>query len=453
MIDRFTGDEQAHDLRRSLEDQVDPEVPHGPLDRDRRLPPGAERIGRLVAAAAANLQRVVDNPPAVLRVVHLGDRRFQSDVVVPAFGQSNGKTGDRLHGKCVGRHHRHLLRNRLVFADRRAPLHALVRPGARRLQQGLAAAGRTGRQRQTPCVERDERQLESFPFAPENVLARHAYVGEPDDAVLDRLEAHEPAPMHDFDARPRRLDDERRDLLARLAIHDGVRRARHHHEQLGARAIRAPQLLAVEDELRATWRQLGVGLHVRRIGPRVHLRERECADRALGEPRKKLLLLFSGSEQLERLRQPNGLMGREERGQRSVLRRDHRHRLDVRGVRQPKPTVFGGDLDAKGTHVAQLLDVILRDVACAVDHVGVNPLQKCSELVEERFRARSLGGVFSWVGMDQVEPKAAEEQFANEARTRPFTLSRRFSDVARFLLGGETSRVLCHGDSVDGVTV
>src|SRR6476620_4739180 len=37
VIDRFARDEQSHDLRRSLEDQVDPEIPHRALDRNRRL--------------------------------------------------------------------------------------------------------------------------------------------------------------------------------------------------------------------------------------------------------------------------------------------------------------------------------------------------------------------------------------------------------------------------------
>ena len=53
--------------------------------------------------------------------------------------------------------------------------------------------------------------------SPHSMFSRgHAHVREPDDAVLDRLEPHEPAAQHDFDARHVPLDDERRDLLARL---------------------------------------------------------------------------------------------------------------------------------------------------------------------------------------------------------------------------------------------
>src|SRR6266699_6495983 len=64
LVHGFARDEQVHDLRRTLEDQVDPEVAHDALDGDWRLAPRAQRIGRLVAAAAADLDRVVDDAPA-----------------------------------------------------------------------------------------------------------------------------------------------------------------------------------------------------------------------------------------------------------------------------------------------------------------------------------------------------------------------------------------------------
>ncbi len=76
MIHGFTGDEEPHDLRRSFEDQIDPCIAHRSLDRNRAFAARAERVGRFVAAAAANLERVVYDVPAVLCVVHLRDRRF-----------------------------------------------------------------------------------------------------------------------------------------------------------------------------------------------------------------------------------------------------------------------------------------------------------------------------------------------------------------------------------------
>ena len=62
-------------------------------------------------------------------------------------------------------------------------------------------------------------------------------------------------------------------------------------------------------------------------------------------------------------------------------------------------------------------------------------------------RACFGGIVDDGMRMDQVEPEAAEEQLADEARSRPLALARRFGDVAGFLLGGETCRgvVLGHG--------
>jgi len=51
----FAGDEEVHDLARAFEDQIDTEVTHRPLDGDRALPAGAQRVRSLVAAAAADL--------------------------------------------------------------------------------------------------------------------------------------------------------------------------------------------------------------------------------------------------------------------------------------------------------------------------------------------------------------------------------------------------------------
>src|SRR4051812_38349027 len=97
-------------------------------------------------------------------VVHLRDRRLEPDVVIPALGETDGETGDRFHRERVRGHHRDLLRNRFVLTNWRAPLHTLVRPSARRLQQRLSATGCTRRKRETTCVERDQRELESLPF-------------------------------------------------------------------------------------------------------------------------------------------------------------------------------------------------------------------------------------------------------------------------------------------------
>src|SRR4029079_691579 len=158
------------------------------------------------------------------------------------------------------------------------------------------------------CVQRDKGELESLPFSPENAFTGDAHVREVNDAILDGLEAHEAAAMHDFDAGPRRLDDERRDLLARLSIDDGVGRCRHDDEQLGARSVRAPQLLAVQYVAASVVTRLRVRVHVRGIRAGVDFGERERADGALRETRKESLLLLVAAKQFQRLGQTYGLM-------------------------------------------------------------------------------------------------------------------------------------------------
>ncbi len=141
VIDRLTRDEQAHDLRRALEDQVDAEVAHRALDRNRLLPARLERLRRLVATTAADLQRVVDDAPARLGVVQLCDRGLEPDVVPAPLVERGRQLGHRFHRERVRRHARDLLRDRLVLADRLAPLHALVGPVAHDAEQRLADAG------------------------------------------------------------------------------------------------------------------------------------------------------------------------------------------------------------------------------------------------------------------------------------------------------------------------
>ena len=67
--------------------------------------------------------------------------------------------------------------------------------------------------------------------------------------------------------------------------------------------------------------------------------------------------------------------------------------------------------------------------------------RKSRSFVEERLGARLLGRILDdGMRMNEIEAEAAEEQLADEARSRPLALARGFGDVARFLLGGETCR-------------
>jgi hypothetical protein len=55
LVDRLARDQQVHDLGRALEDAVDAHVAQRLLDRHRLLAARLQRLGGLVAAAAADL--------------------------------------------------------------------------------------------------------------------------------------------------------------------------------------------------------------------------------------------------------------------------------------------------------------------------------------------------------------------------------------------------------------
>src|SRR5205823_751457 len=83
-VHRLAGDEQVHDLARPLEDQIDSEVAHDALDRDGPFAPGAQRVGRLVAAAAADEIGSVRRP--VFRVIRASFRPLPSPHSTFSFG-------------------------------------------------------------------------------------------------------------------------------------------------------------------------------------------------------------------------------------------------------------------------------------------------------------------------------------------------------------------------------
>ena len=100
-------------------------------------PRACERLRRLVAAAAADLDHRVDGLPAELGGVELGDRGLDAEVVALVVGQAAGDVDHRLEAERGAGDERELLRDRVVLADRLAPLLALVGPLARDLQRVL----------------------------------------------------------------------------------------------------------------------------------------------------------------------------------------------------------------------------------------------------------------------------------------------------------------------------
>ena len=102
-----------------------------------------ERVGRLVAAPAPDLERPVHDRPALLRVPHLRDGRLEAEVPVVRVGHGRAHLGHGVHRERRRGHLREELRDRVVPSDRLAPLHALSRPRARDLETAL----RRGRRR------------------------------------------------------------------------------------------------------------------------------------------------------------------------------------------------------------------------------------------------------------------------------------------------------------------
>src|SRR5262245_52344100 len=135
----------------------------------------------------------------------------------------------------------------------------------------------------------------------------------------------------------------------------------------------------------------------------------------------------------------------EQRGDRAVFRRHHRERFHITRIRETKAAVFGGNLDAEGSDIAELLHVFFGNLAGAIDHVGVDAPKEIRELIEKRLRAFGFAGIFGWVWMDQIQSEAAQEHFADETWTRPLTLARRFGNVTGFLLGSKSTGMLGHG--------
>ena len=148
LVDRLAGDQQVHDLGRALEDPVDAHVAQELLGGDGLLAAGLERLGRLVAAAAANLDQLVDHLPPQLGGVELGDRGLDADVVLLVVGETAGDVEHRLEAEGAGGDEGDLLGDGVVLADRLPPLDPLGGELARGLRRPLRGADADRRQRE-----------------------------------------------------------------------------------------------------------------------------------------------------------------------------------------------------------------------------------------------------------------------------------------------------------------
>jgi hypothetical protein len=311
--------------------------------------------------------------------------------------------------------------DRLVLPDRDAPLLAHVAPPPADLQTPFGQAGGACGQRQPASIQRGQRDLQAFAFLADEVLTRHAHVVEADDRIGERLEPHEAGAILDPDTGPGRFHDEGADLL-RLRI------AGHHHEQLGERAVRTPQLLAVEH----------IGLAVphggrgqaRRVGANVRLGEREGRDRARRAAGQVLLLLLERAKELERLGHADRLMGGQQREHVVVVATDDLHHRAILGDREPEAAVFLRNLHPEGAERAQTVDDMGRVFPHFVDRrrvdvVDEKPFQLVHELLEDRPWLERLRE-----GVHEGELELAEEEVAQESFPFPLDLSSLLGDLA-----------------------
>jgi len=155
-----------------------------------------------------------------------------------------------------------------------------------------------------------------------------------------------------------------------------VRMARHHDQELGDGAIRAPELLSVDDVGRPVRCPLRGRREPCRVGADVFLGESEGRDRPRRQPREVSPLLIGGPEQLQRLRNADRLVSRQQRGDVAVHAADHLHDASVLNLVEPEPAVLLGDLHPESTELPQSVDDIGGDLPLAVDPVGVDVLPK-----------------------------------------------------------------------------
>jgi hypothetical protein len=254
---------------------------------------------------------------------------------------------------------------------------------------------------------------------------------EAGDAVLDAAQAHEGVAVLDGDAGRVGLHDERRDAaLVALALRD----PRHDDQQVGDDAVGGPQLHAVEDVVVPVGH--GAGAEAGRVGADVGLGEQEGADVRARAARQEALLLFLRAEQFQRLRNADRLVRGEQYADRRAGGAGQRERLVVVHLGQAQPAVLGVDLHAEGAELLEPVDHLVGDPGVALDDGRVDlRLHEVAELGEELLAALGRLVGRKGVGVDEVEPEAAEEQLLGEAGLAPVLLPGGLRHLTGFPLG------------------
>ena len=155
-----------------------------------------------------------------------------------------------------------------------------------------------------------------------------------------------------------------------------------------------------------------------------------------GDERQPALLLLLGAEQQQRLGDADRLVRGQQRRQRGVHRARQRQRAVVVDLREPEPAVLLGHLHAERAELLEPVDHGVGDAGVALDRQRVDVLdQERPQALEEPLAALDRLGVELRLGMDQVEPQAAEEEVLAEARQLPLALAGLLGDLTGFTFG------------------
>ncbi len=220
--------------------------------------------------------------------------------------------------------------------------------------------------------------------------------------------------------------------------------ARHDDDDLGARAVRRPQLLAVQDPVRAVLGELGGGGHVRRVGADVLLGQREGGERPPREPGQVALLLLLGAELQQRPGHADALVRGQEGAGRAAPRSHDPQGPRIRELGEAEPTVLDGGLDPERAELGEAVENLLGNPALPVDGVAVDVVaRERLELLQELGGPLLLLGVRARMRVHQPQVEPALEERAREAALLPVLLACLLGDLPSLELRRQLP-IACH---------
>src|SRR3954468_6330605 len=128
-------------------------------------------------------------------------------------------------------------------------------------------------------------------------------------------------------------------------------------------------------------------------------------------------------------------MSRDQRGQVGVPTAKQHRRPAIIKLQKPKPAILGRDLHSESSHSEKLVDVLLRNLAGAIDLVGIDiRFQILAELLQEWIALNAIFVTLRGIRKDPREIALTDKQVAGE--TAPFVqwITGGFCEFQRFPL-------------------